>query len=119
MTTNAEIEQHNRELDDLIRTGRSAEAFERFYAEDVTMQENLEAPCVGKEANRQREAAFFASITEVHEVSVHAQGAGDGVTFSESTFDVTLANGARVTMNQVATRRWRNGQIIHERFYHS
>jgi hypothetical protein len=32
--------------------------------------------------------------------------------------DVTLKGAGRIKMNQVAVRRWKNGKIVHERFYH-
>jgi hypothetical protein len=32
--------------------------------------------------------------------------------------DVTLKGVGRITMVQVAVRRWKDGKIVHERFYH-
>lgn len=113
-----DVDVASRELDRLILAGRALEGFERFYAEDTVMQENLDPPCVGKAANRKREEEFFASVAELHAAEVRAQGAGADVTFSEWTLDVTLKDGQRVKLNQVSVRRWKDGLIAHERFYY-
>ena len=109
----------NRELNQMILSGQAMDAFERFYADDVVMQENLGEPCVGKAANRKREEEFFGSIVEFHGAEVHSAGAGDGVTYAEMTFDATYKDGVRRKMTEVAVRRWKGEQIVHERFYYS
>ncbi|MDX2430017.1 MAG: hypothetical protein QNK35_03725 [Bacteroides sp.] len=40
---------------DLLNQGKSMEAFEKYYAEAIVMQEPGEEPRVGKEANRKFE----------------------------------------------------------------
>src|SRR5688500_9176812 len=64
-----------------IAEGRVIEAFQRFYAEDVRMQENEQPPTVGFAANLARERAFIASVAEWQEFSVLASGAGGEHTF--------------------------------------
>ena len=39
--------------------------------------------------------------------------------YSEWEFDATYKGGHRVKLTQVAVRQWKNGQIVHERFYYS
>jgi hypothetical protein len=114
-----ELSQLEHELNRLITNGHALAAFDRYYADDVVMQENTAEPRVGKAANRGYEEEFFASIAEVHRIAVLATAIGDGVTLSEWEYDVTFRDGNRVTMAQVARRRWRNGKVVHERFYHS
>ena len=43
----------------LIGEGKMLDAFEKYYAEDVVMQENNEAPRVGKDTNRKFEQEFL------------------------------------------------------------
>ena len=105
------------ELNELILTGKALDGFERFYADDCVMQENSEAPTVGKDANRQREIDFFDSLAEFHGAEVRSSGAGDGVTFSEWLFDVTFKDGPRKRLEQTAVRRWRDGKIGEQRKY--
>jgi hypothetical protein len=45
-------------------------------------------------------------------------GHGEDASFSETAMDVTLKGVGRLQMVQVAVRRWKNGKVVHERFYH-
>ena len=51
------------DLNGLVLQGRSLEAFEIYYHDNVIMQENENPPTIGKEANRRRENEFYSSIT--------------------------------------------------------
>ena len=64
MTTTAD---RVHELVQLVEAGKFLEAFEEFYAEDVVMQENGQAPYVGKAAARAKEEAFVSAILTLHE----------------------------------------------------
>lgn len=108
----------DKKLDDAVLAGKALHAFDELYADDVVMQENSDAPFVGKELNRKREIEFFSSIAELHSASVKSSGAGDDVSFAEWEMDVTFKNGYRMKLDQVAVRRWENSKIVHERFYY-
>ena len=105
-------------LNDAILSGKALEAFDELYADDVVMQENSEAPYVGKDFNRKREIEFFSSIEQFHDGRVLASAVNGDVSFSEWEMDVTIKGAGRIKMNQAAVRRWKNGKIVHERFYH-
>jgi hypothetical protein len=111
----------NKQLDDAVLTGKAMEAFEELYAEDVVMQENSEPVHRGKALNRKREQEFFATVEAFHGGAVLASAANeqDGTSFSEWEMDVTLKGVGRVKMAQVAVRRWRDGKLVAERFYHN
>ena len=110
--------ERERDLNEMILAGKALEGFEKHYAEGVVMQENSEEPRVGKAANRAYEEQFFSSLEEVHGVELRSSGAGEQVTFSEWTFDVTFQGGERKQLEQAVVRRWEGGQVVHERFYH-
>jgi len=112
------LAQLDSQLNQMILTGKAMEAFEQFYADDVVMQENEKPPTAGKAANRQREIDFFSSVEAFHSAAVLASAAGDGVSFCELEMDVTFKGASRVTMRQVAVRRWKDGKIVHEKFYY-
>lgn len=114
----AQIQRLDSQLNDMIAHGKALEAFERFYADDVVMQENLGEPTKGKEANRAREKEFFGSIKQLHEGRVMQSAVGDDVSFAEMEFDATMEDGQRMRMTEVARRRWKDGKIVHERFYY-
>jgi hypothetical protein len=105
------------ELNQMVLAGKILEAFDRFYDESVVMQENAATPTVGKTVNRAREEKFVESIEQFHGAQVLGSGAGADRSYSEWTMDVTFKGGIRVKLEQVAARQWRNGKIVHERFY--
>lgn len=113
-----EVAAYDAELNSLIRAGRALEGLERFYADDVVMQENLASPTVGKAANRDRERTFYGAVDRVNEVTLHSAAQAGATTFSEWTFDLVLKDGTPVRLNEVTVRRWRDGRVVHERFYY-
>lgn len=116
--TTIDLATLDHQLNTMLLGGELLAAFDRFYADDVDMQENADPPTLGKAANRERELQFLANAEQVHEVSLVSAGIGDGVTFSEWVFDITFKGGFRARTAQVAVRRWRDGLIVHERFYY-
>ncbi|HWM88966.1 MAG TPA: nuclear transport factor 2 family protein [Kofleriaceae bacterium] len=117
----SDLKQLDDELNQMIATGRGfPDGFDKFYADDVVMVEAAGEECKGKEANRRREIEFLGSIAEFHGVNLVASAVGDGVSFSEWEFDLTfVGGGSRVKMQQVARRRWKDGKVVHERFYYN
>jgi hypothetical protein len=105
-------------LNDAILSGKALVAFEQYYADDVVMQENSEEPRVGKEANRKAEVEFFSSLAEFHEGKLVSSAINGDTTFGEWFMDVTFKNGFRLKLAQIAVRRWKDGKIVHERFYY-
>jgi hypothetical protein len=71
----------------------------------------------GKDFNRRREIELFSSVAAWHGVAVTATAVHGDVSFSESTMEITMQGVGRIEMDQVAVRRWKNGKIVHERFY--
>ena len=112
------IENFDAQLNQMILKGQILEAFERFYGDDVVMQENSQEPTVGKAANRAREEQFVGSVAELHEVKIEATGASSDTTFSVWLIDATYKGGPRVRQEQVAVRTWKDGKVVSERFFH-
>jgi hypothetical protein len=108
------------ELYGMINSGQLMDAFEKFYAEDIVMQELGEEPRVGKQANREYEEKFLASVKEVHGGGVDhiLSNEDDGVVMIENWMDVTFQDGNRVKLEQVCVQKWEGEQIKHEKFYH-
>lgn len=77
------IDELESELNAMILSGQFAEAFEKFYAENVIVQENDLPPRVGKEANRQHEKRFYDSVKDFHGVTIGNVAVKDSITFSE------------------------------------
>jgi len=107
------------DINSTILTGNPMDAFDKYYHEDVVMQENSNPPTVGKAANRKREIQAMQQVAAFHGAQVKAVPVGDNVTMVEWEMDVTYEGAARMKICQVAVQRWKDGQIINERFYYS
>jgi ketosteroid isomerase-like protein len=79
------------------------------------MQENLNAPTVGKAANLERERAFFSGI-QVHEHRALSVLVDDDRAIINWLFEFPGADGVRYRMDQIAVQTWRDGRIVRERF---
>ncbi len=115
----SDLNARDQELNDMILRGEILPAFDKFYADDIVMEEDGDER-VGKAANREYEEQFVNSLEEFHSAEVKARGVDEdnGVTFSEWENDMTLEGVGRIQQKQVAVRTWNDeGQVTHEKFY--
>ena len=105
----------------MMSKGQLMEAFEKYYAENVSMVDlGHGEPMVGKAANRERELVFVGMIEEFHGMGVDAVATDEenGIAMIESWMDVTLKGIGRSQLRQVAVQRWEGDFIVDEKFYH-
>ena len=107
----------DKKLNDLIIRKKTAEAFERFYAEDVVSQENDELERTGRDEWLKERLEAEARM-KTYKAKVLSHAANGDTSFAEWFFDIELEGLGEVTLYQVAVRRWKDGRIVHERFYH-
>jgi hypothetical protein len=119
MLTATDLKANFEDIKSLVSQGKAMEAFEKYYGDDVVMQENETSATVGKAANRERELDFFAKVTEFRGLELKAVAYGEDVIISEWFADYTHAEWGKVTHDQVSVQRWRDGKVIHERFYYA
>ncbi len=112
---------HATALQDMVLSGQLMEAFEKYYHEDVVMIEGSGESTAGKDANREREKAFLASISAFHGAGVTALTANEEtkVSMAEVWMDVTCQDGNRVKLEQVTVQHWEGDTIVKERFYYN
>lgn len=116
--SNHTLQERLRDLLGYIRQGKIIEAMNEFYDKDTVMQDNANTPAKGLAANIEREKQFMSGVKEWKGFDVTASAAGDNATFYECTMDFIATNGQPVHMEQVSVAKWRNGKIVHERFYY-
>ncbi|MEM1152629.1 MAG: nuclear transport factor 2 family protein [Pseudomonadota bacterium] len=115
MSSNVRIE----ELLAFLAEGRIMDAMREFYADDVVMEEPAYGATVGLAANLDREEAFVASVADFKNFEVKKLGVGDGVSLYENVMDWTNTDGQDIHVEQVVVAQWKDGKIIHERFYYN
>ncbi len=109
------------ELDDqlnaLIIQGKSVDAFQTFYAEDVVAQENDEPVREGRETWMRARQALEKNILKF-DARVLAHAANGDTSFSEWEYNVEIEGMGAMKIVQTAVRRWKDGRVVRERFYH-
>jgi hypothetical protein len=109
--------ESERALNRLMAEGRFRDGFERFYDDAVVMQENTGTETRGKADNRAREAPFWRRVRAMTATLLGGAVNGD-VAYSEWRYVIEFHEGASWDYCQVARRRWRDGKVVSERFYH-
>ncbi|MCA9688309.1 MAG: nuclear transport factor 2 family protein [Myxococcales bacterium] len=107
------------ELLSYIREGRIMDAMREFYDDDVVMEEPAYGKTVGLAANLAREQQFVNSVAAFKGFRADKVGVGDGVAFYENVMDWTSTDGQEMHIEQVSVQTWRDGKIVHERFYYA
>ena len=106
------------DLNKLVVQGRALEAFEKYYHDDVVMQENENAPTIGKEANRNRENEFYAAVTEFRSATPGKIAVGDGISMVQWQYDYTHRDWGVRHYSQVSVQEWKDDKIIKEQFFY-
>ena len=117
--TRAAIEASLKDLNQLVLEGRMMDAFEKYYHENVSMQENEMEPTASKAANRQRELQFLANITSFRNAQIKGTGIGDDTSFVIWHYDYAHKEWGDRNYTQVSVQEWKDGQIISEKFIYS
>jgi ketosteroid isomerase-like protein len=100
-----------------VESNRILDAIDEFYDENVSMQDNLDPPVVGKAANRERERVFFGGITVHQNRALSVAVDGDQAVINW-LLEFTGGDGTRYRMDQLSHQEWKDGRIVRERFYY-
>ena len=107
------------QLNQMILEGKVLDAFEKFYAEDVVMQDNNYPERVCKDVNRQYEEAFVTGLTEFRDAKVLSSIISDDMAVTEWWLDYSHKDWGTRNYRQLAVQRWKNGKIVEEKFYYN
>lgn len=113
------ISEKVHELNEMIVQGKLLEALDRFYADNVVMQENELEPTVGKQANRKREEEFLRNVTEFRNAEPLKVAIGMGCTMVEWHLDYTHNDWGVRNYRQISVQKWKDGKIAEEKFYYA
>ena len=104
----------------LIKEGKIAEAFEKYYGEQVSIYVNGNPPVVGKEANRNRETIFLQEIEKLKSAeikSVTFGGSEDNVSMTEWAITIENKKGEKKVIYRVNVQHWKEDKIVNEKLY--
>ena len=106
------------DLNDLLLQGKDLEALEKFYDEEVEVQENDSKPLKGKKKAIEAKRSFLSGIAEVNCVKPLKVAVGEKTTMVEWHLSYLLREGTQKEFTQVAVQEWEAGRIVREKFYH-
>ncbi|NNE28954.1 MAG: nuclear transport factor 2 family protein [Saprospiraceae bacterium] len=109
-------------LQQWIGEGKSMEALNEFYHENVQVYEMPTGECRnGREEQRKAVQEWFGMVKERHDGGCNSVMADEAnnVTCAESWVEVTTQDGNRMKMEEVAVQKWQDGKIIEEKFYYN
>jgi hypothetical protein len=118
--TQMSLKERVEALNQMIISGKALQAFDTFYAEEVSMQENENEPTISKNACRQNEEAFVNGIVEFRNAEVRDVIFSDNISAVEWDFDFTHKDWGVRKYKQLSVQKWNdNGQINSEKFYYN
>jgi hypothetical protein len=102
------------------------EIYERFYDENVVVQENLQVPGVGRTLSIDRQKQMNANVQELHDFKIGAVLVDDlsethplnGNSVIEMHLEITKIDGYRIHIEELGLQTWREGRIVHERYFY-
>ncbi|MBN8838810.1 MAG: ester cyclase [Sphingomonadales bacterium] len=104
-------------LIEMVERGEFIEAFPRFYAVDAEMQENDNPPRVGIDALIANERMMLAAFPQVQARALSRFVSGDQAVI-RWTFEFVAPHGATIRLDELTLQTWRDGRIVHEKFYY-
>jgi ketosteroid isomerase-like protein len=115
------IKENVEELNQMILEGNILEAFEKFYAEDIVMQDNETPAREGKSTCRKFEEEFVNNLTAFRGAKVRNVFISEdaGVAAIEWDFDYTHKDWGDRNYTQVSVQRWKDGKIVSEKFMYN
>ncbi|MTI22014.1 nuclear transport factor 2 family protein [Fulvivirga sp. RKSG066] len=111
-----------KDLQNMVNSGQLMEAFEKYYADNVTLVEATGDKFEGKNEARKHEEEFLGKVQEFHGAGINkiTSNEDEGTTMSEVWMEVTFKGmDAPVKMEQVAVKKWEGDHVVHERFYYN
>ncbi len=114
------LKEKTEDIYNMLGQGQLLEAFDKYYGDDIVITEPR-GTWEGKEACRAHEVEFLNYVKEFHNLEVRAITSDEekGIVIHETMMDVTFQDGNRAVMEQTGVQRWKDGKIVHERFYYN
>ena len=101
-----------------VEANDHAEAIERFYAVNASMQENEMPPKVGRAALVANERKVLARMRSVRSTCVRPIFVSGDCVVIRWVFEFEALEGARTRIEELAYQRWDGDRIIEEKFFY-
>ncbi len=117
---NSDVKSKLTEMLGMLQKGQMTEGQEKYFADDVVTQEGNDAAVTGKQSaierlNNFQEALGITGFVSYTIGSVAVEG---NVSFYDAVLSVEVKSGDTIHLEQVVRTEWKNGKIVHERYFH-
>ena len=102
----------------MVEANEFVEAIRQFYTQDATMQENLGAVRIGRDALVAHEEATLRSVKSITTRPGSTRAVDGDRAIVRWVFDIVLADGKTFALDELAYQTWRGDRIAQERFYY-
>jgi len=117
--TEDQLQSHLTDLLAMLGQGQFLEAQTKYLSDDVVLQEGNDAPKQGKALVMDAESKLLDTVTEFRGYTVTSSAVAGDKTFYEGVMEFVTDGTNVVRVEQVVVDTWKDGQIVHERFYHA
>ena len=101
-----------------VEQNAHVEAVEEFYAPDSTMQENMAAPRVGRDAHAANERKVLARAKSLTSKCVRPVFVNGDHVVIRWIFHFEWLDGTHMHMEEIAYQRWQGERIAEETFFY-
>lgn len=116
--TESQIKLSLQDLNALVIGGKLMEAFDKYYHDEIEMQENTNPGVKGKKYHQQREIEFLNNVTEFRSASVSGLAVDGDTSFVIWHYDYTHKEWGIRNYTQVSVQKWKDSKIIKEQFFY-
>ena len=103
----------------LVKAGKTLEAIAQYYADDIHIQENNEAPRVGKQAMLIREKGLLDGLKWIKfDIPSSIIDEEKGLVLGEMQIEFETLKGETKQINEAFVQHWKDGKVVFERFYY-
>ena len=103
----------------LVKAGKTLEAIAQYYADDIHIQENNEAPRVGKQAMLIREKGLLDGLKWIKfDIPSSVIDEEKGLVLGEMQIEFETLKGETKQINEAFVQHWKDGKVVFERFYY-
>jgi hypothetical protein len=94
------------------------EVYERYYDENVVVQENMQPSRIGRALSIERQKLMNANVKEIHDFKIGAVLVDGDRSMVEMNLDATTKDRHHLKIEEVGLQTWKDGKIIHERYFY-
>lgn len=101
-----------------VESNAHADAVEEFYSENASMQENNDAPRVGREGHIANERRIMAKAKSIRSQCVRPVFVNGDLVVIRWIFHFEWHDGSHTHMEELAYQRWEGERIAEEKFFY-